>query len=496
MKKSVLGFALLFSLRTFAQNPEFAKSGNGLIYSDVTISQLRHIVDSLNIKFRICDLHKVYLAKAQARGNYISLDDGDIKAARRDIENHISYDEFVKKYPKAESSADLLVVRYIYKDYDDKDAIEFSNPELDGSDGYSILFEENINQYKRPLKGKWVFDYQKKSKDSDESLEGFYFTTEFEAMALPEKYARMVQYSDCMVDTSVEIFKEKAKRTGVRYLSSKSSNRSAVNEFLKYIHQKTARPEFTEEYTEATYEKYWQKFKIWDSLRYEKIDQLKENNKEFTDLLQAAIKEALDDASASDDEFEQYVSRYDSPKIALELKRSRIVVGGCSMDNSPRVHAMNIALLSAETVNWEIFLRSHLDIMNDNFARVSDGSWAWAGRKTYIKELEVLDINVIDLLLGISLRVENPGDHHYYGSIGRLGRALSESEEKENIEKKILEMISDSQLDDYNRVLMYYLFLNYNHYVENEDERKQNIEKLKLAVNTLPGYISQKIVFK
>lgn len=90
-------------------------------------------------------------------------------------------------------------------------------------------------------------------------------------------------------------------------------------------------------------------------------------------------------------DFEEYVSCYKSPKVALELKRSRIVVGGCSQDMSPRVHAMNIALLSAETINWEIFLRSHLDIMNDNFERMSDGSYAWAGRKTYIKELEVLD---------------------------------------------------------------------------------------------------------
>ena len=168
----------------------------------------------------------------------------------------------------------------------------------------------------------------------------------------------------------------------------------------------------------------------------------------------------------------------------------------CSQDNSPRIHAMNIALLSAETVNWEIFLRSHLDIMNDNFERVSDGSYAWAARKTYIKELEVLDINVIDLLLGISLRIENAGDHHYFGSIGRLGRALSESEQRVSIKTKILDMIRDDQLDDYNRVLMYYLFLNYNYYLENKEQQKENIEKLKLAVSKLPTYISTKIKFK
>jgi len=76
------------------------------------------------------------------------------------------------------------------------------------------------------------------------------------------------------------------------------------------------------------------------------------------------------------------------------------------MDSSPRYHELSIAELAEETVNWEIFLRSHLDIMNDNFNRMSDGSYAWAGRKTYIKELEILYINVLDLVLGISIRIE------------------------------------------------------------------------------------------
>jgi hypothetical protein len=62
---------------------------------------------------------------------------------------------------------------------------------------------------------------------------------------------------------------------------------------------------------------------------------------------------------ASNDTFEEYVARYVSAAEALELKRNRRVIGGCSMDNSPRIHAQNIAILSAETTKWEIFLRSH-----------------------------------------------------------------------------------------------------------------------------------------
>ena len=493
MKKSLLGLTFLCYLQPFAQLPEFTKSNNGLIYSDNTIRQLKFIVDSLNIKFRVCDLHKVYRAKAQAIANYIKLDTGNIKAARRDIEANISFGEFVKKYPGTKPDIDLLVVRFSYKDYDDKDVTQFNSLELGGDHGYGISLNEKVDRFQKPLKGTWVFDYSEKSTYSEESIRAFYFTTNFIEPPLPENYARMVQYSECMVDTTVEIFKERAKRTDGLYYDPKNSH---VDEFLDYVHLKTDKPpEFKGKYTEARYDKYIKKYNVWDSVKYSKLDFIKQNDSDFNRLLRAAVDEAIG-GKMSNDEFEDYVGRYHSKKTALELKRNRKVMGMCSQDNSPRIHAMNIALLSAETVNWEIFLRSHLDIMNDNFERRSDGSYAWAARKTYIKELEVLDFNVIDLLLGISLRIENPGEHHYYGNISRLGRALSESQYRAPIENKILDMIRDDQLDDYNRVLMYYLVLNYNYYLENKGQQKENIEKLKLAVSTLPAYISTKIKFK
>ena len=173
--------------------------------------------------------------------------------------------------------------------------------------------------------------------------------------------------------------------------------------------------------------------------------------------------------------------------------RSTKVVGGCSQDSRPRDHAINIALLSAETTNWEVFLKSHLDIMNDRFDRMSDGSYAYAQRKTYIKELEELDINVPDLLLGISLRIENPATNHYYGNIGRLGRAISESKNKQDFETEMLSMIENDKLDDYNRVLAYFLFISYNNFVENETVKMNNITKVKLSIEKMPKYIKDKI---
>jgi len=57
--------------------------------------------------------------------------------------------------------------------------------------------------------------------------------------------------------------------------------------------------------------------------------------------------------------------------------------------------------------------------------------------------------------------LKNSSKNHYYGSIGRLGRALCETEKAIEIENKMLEMIADKELDDYNRILIFYLYKNY-----------------------------------
>ena len=176
----------------------------------------------------------------------------------------------------------------------------------------------------------------------------------------------------------------------------------------------------------------------------------------------------------------------------LEEMRSTKVVGFCSMDDSPRIHAMNIALLSAETANWGVFLKSHLDIMNDRFERMSDGSYAQASRKTYIRELEQLDIDVLALITGISLRIENPSTNHYYGSISRLGRALSETTDHQALEKWLLSIIADANVDDHNRLIFYFLYKNYLYYLDSE-QKEQNEQKLGHAIRQLPDYYKMQL---
>lgn len=399
----------MVSQSLIAQSGEFEQFPNGLIYSENTMNKLSHIVDSLNIKYKNCDLTKTFYSKSQTIGHRIKLDEGDIIEARKNIEEGMSFLNFKEKYKHAKIDENVLVVRYKYKNYDDEDVVEFSEISLNSGYGFKIIKDKKLNNFNETLKSNWIYDYTGKTEYWNESIEAFYFPEEFKAVALSEKYAKMIGYADCLIDTTATKFKEN------------------LNE---------DRVELPKNWTELSTNK------------------------------QANL---------------------------LEEMRGTRVVGFCSQDNRPREHAINIAMLSAETANWEVFLRAHLDIMNDRFERASDGSYAYGQRKTYIKELEELDINVNDLILGICLRIGNPSKNHYYGSISRIGRALSETKNKDEIENNLLSMIDDNTLDDYNRVLAYFLYDNYIYNLENEELKAKNIIKLKKSVSSLPYYLSQKI---
>lgn len=506
---------ILFCIHLNAQNNEFKLYDNGLIYSEKSVAKLKHIVDSLNLKFKVCEFNKTFLSCAQTKANYIRLEKSNILEAKKDLESNISYLQFKAKYPKANFDENLFIVKSLHTNYENVESVEFSSVELGKSQSQKIIStKKNVDSYMNNFKGKWIFDFQEKTKYSEASLEAFYFVEEFKTKPIADKYARLIQYSDCMIDTTAQVFFDGAKESGVRYVD-KLPNKA--KKFQAYVDKVLKRPTFDfskfsddfefegkkkkknekdivrEKLIEKEFEDYQKQFEKWESLRLSRLDSLKKADSNFIPMLKDALAETKVNKS-SDTEFEEYVGIYISKEEELELKRNRRVIGGCSMDSSPRIHALNIALLSAETTKWEIFLRSHLNIMNDRFDRVSDGSYAQGARNTYIKEIEVLDINVLDLILGISLRLENPSKNHYFSSINRVGRALSESKNPILVESIILNMISDNDLDDFNRILMYYLFDNYNHNLTDEKAKKLNQSKLQLAVSNMPDFISSRIL--
>lgn len=409
MKNTLATLLLLATLGcTHAQKPEFGQ--DSLLYSPQTMQQLKHIVDSLNLKFKSCELPRTYYALPQTRGHYVAIEGARAQAAAKLLDDQPSWATFEQAFPDAEVQRDLLILRNIEEDYNNQEYVSIRAIPIGDRWAPSIGIYDLAAGNAPQLQGKWLFAYDGASGSSKASFEAFYFETNFVSQPLNERYARMVQYVDCMVDTSTVIFTAEAEYGYMR----------------------------------------------------EAIGDL--------DTMTMAQKQAL-----------------------LQKMRGTMVMGQCSMDDSPRRHARNIAILAAESVSWEVFLRAHLDIMNDHFSRASDGSYAWAQRMTYLHELEVLDINTLELILGMSFRIDNPSANHYYGSIGRLGRAIAEAENVAAIEKQVLGMIQDPTLDDFNRVIMHNLFISYIYQDKNVERRTQNIERFKTACAQLPAYLAKHV---
>jgi len=455
----------------YSQVGEFKTYENGLIYSEATMHRLGTIVDSLNLKFRSCDLSHPYYSLYQGPGRFVNVPSEE---ARKLIKQGVALDEYIKTYDK-EGNANIWVVKLFYTNFNDEKMIEYSGLPFGRNSEPSVTVAYNKGS---DANTGWVLN-----KDESRAL----FIEKLTQYELPQPYARLVQYVDCMIDTTAEVFSPKA--TSGSYLTVEKG--SKADQYVSWAREFPGAPKYPnyKKRKDAAFDsamnEYVRKYHAWNRLRLASLDQRMAKENSWSNLLTEATQEGLISGN-TDEEFEYYVSRYGSKEDALQLKRSRRVVGGCSQDQSPRYHAMNICYLAAETAQWDIFLRSHLDIMNDRFERMSDGSYAWDRRKTYLRELEKLDIPAVDLLLGTTLRVQNVSDNHYTSSIGRAGRALSDAEDKDALEAQLTDMICNASLDPYNRLLTAYLFSNYSYNLSDTVRRDSSLEKLKNAVQTLP----------
>ena len=493
MRKLVL-ILFLISSCIILDAQEFVVYKNGLIYDENTMDRLKVIVDSLNLKHLKCDLNRDFYAEPQAKAHYIEIKGYKAKAANYDIANNISFSDFESKYSTAFIDHNLLVTKSEYKNHKKENVVNFSTLPLGSDKEHEIRIENDSSFKNKTLKGKWIYDYYECKDHSCVSITAFYFLEEFQTPKIPEKYSDKIQYSDCIIDTNTQIFTDIAQqRIDNSYEITKTKNFSDVELFMSYIFKKTGKPVSDFKYNDTAAEKkYYSEYKKWDSLKFGIIKKNLLNNKEYQQLFHNAIIGGLENGN-SNDFLEDIVAEFISKEKSLELKRNRIVMGRCSQDASPRYHAQKIALLSAETANWGVFIKSHLNIMNDRFDRLTDGSYAYGGRKTYIKELEELKLNVDDLLLGSLFRINNPSKNHYFGNIPRIGRALAEYSNKDILENELIGIIEDNKLDDYNRLIFYFLFKNYNHYIQDSSKKIINEIKLKNAVSKLPEYLSNRI---
>jgi hypothetical protein len=390
---------------------EYELFPNGLIYSAPTINKLGKIVDSLNLKYKKCESNYDFTSISQTVGCIVLLEKRRVKQAKSDMMNNISFEDFIKKYPKAKYKKEVLILKTKYINFENKEEVSIDYMNLQDYNPFHIVSNEK-NVFNKDHQNKWLFKYNKKDEYLDEYIEAFYFPNKFKMVKIPNKYAQKIGYTDCLITPEATIYKTVQKDS----LFSLPDN--------------------------------WMELSKKDKI------------------------------------------------ILLDRLRSTRVQGYCGMDTRPREHAVKIALLAAETANWDVFLMAHLNIMNDRFDRRSDNSINNSLRGTYLKELESLNINVTDLLLGSIFQISNPNNNHYFGNVSRIGKALSETKYRGQVEKAIFEVIKDTNVDDYNRFLFYYLFDSYFGNSNEKRDKKVSVNKITVAFKTLPKYFQENFVYK
>jgi hypothetical protein len=476
-----LSIIILLLCRLWSNAQEFTIHPNGLIYDEATMGKLGFIVDSLNQKFQACTIGRSFRSVPAARA-LVLRPEGAYPGLEKALNERISLEELKVRFAMV-GDVDTVYAAVLDGTYGADTATSLMT--LDLSDGIDEAFElkEPMAEVLARAGNDWFFEHWEYDDKSTWQL--LRFLEPPVAKPLPAKYARMVEYVDCLVDTAGQVMLPNEHTPGAA-----RSKDDAMERWVEFVAERTHRPDCERwDKKDRVCKACMKEWERWEMHHFDVLDTMRYDS-ELIALLTAAYAGTLE-GGGSRDLFETYVGRYLGKQQELELKRRRRVLGGCSMDSRPREHALSIAMLAAETISWPIFLRAHLDIMNDRFERVSDGSYAWGQRNTYLRELEELHIDVPGLVLGSCLRVSDASDGHYFGSVGRVGRALAETHEPDAVEERMFGMITDPELDVFNRTVIWYLYLNYCHNLADKDHAQAQQEQVMAAAMAFPGPLAR-----
>jgi hypothetical protein len=508
MKKTTLifGLLLLHTCLMAQDESEFTTHPNGLIYSEPTMSKLSRIVDSLNLKFKVCDANPKYQAAAKTKIQVIrySSTEDSLRQAAADLKQQMSLDDFKQKYKTAQIM-DTLAVSYRQTAQRTIEFFTFPSNYFLWNEVYEL---DSLPLFEEKQIGVWFVEQKKEYKMG--SIQAVRLLEVPQNQWIAPEYARMIQYGDCVIDTTATLFLPSAS-TRWYHIEISAADSMAVNNFTHLFKDAPESPmiyKYSSQYAKrmnlksgeledsifhqsAEYQQYImekEKFKIQQAQFLRKVKE----TPNFESLKRKALNVVVSTGYSTQFLIGLMQQCGDKHAILL-LQRSHRRVGMCSQDESPRLQLQGIAVLAAETAHWESFLRAHLDVMNDRVERVTDGSYAWGGRKTYIRELEELGLDIPKLLIGTCLSFDKPAKNHYFGNISRIGRALAETRYATQVEDLLFKMVQDSQLDDCNRYICFYLFKNYVYNID--DKAKQIIcnAKLETARLSLPAYIAEKV---
>lgn len=476
MFKFLIHFILLVTFAVTAQ-----KSGNAngqKMYPVSSIARLKPVADSLTAAYNNSPVKQIN-SIWQGRARYIYAEGSSARKFKKAIDAGAGLDVLSKIDASALSARDYLVVRFTERKKG-QPVLRFEHFSLGAENHHELeLTAEAYQNYKDKRQG-YFYRYEEGNGDND-YLAAFYFDTPMYSRPLPENYVHDVRYARTIINTG-GIYLDRERNNYLNHSKKEEWSRYANDKLRAAGYPPNSTPDNEESNTITTAD--GREIEIsaakWRELRRRGIDSLMKHDADFVRIFREAIVQADLFPGISSNEFEDYVSRYDSKKKALRYKRSR-------HENCSWQHNYRIAAMAAEIGDFKVFLRGHLEIMDKGLSKCEDDEEIKDSGE-YLKVLNDLGLEPSRLLLGAYLNIDVLPEEAFQSTTSSTAAWLFDaSTNKEKTADTILAMIADPALDDFNRLLMSYI---YGFYAVNFNDTKRALYavKHKAASATLPAY--------
>ena len=478
MKKTFFTFILsLISIYIFAQNE---------ILVDRDIPKFDRIIKSLEKDYRKSETPSIKSLPQTTADHFQILTrnpDAFINSLKR-VEN---FEQLIKENPNLQIDRDLLVIKNQIVNSKKEKLIEIKSFEIGESQGHSI--EIKLND---PLNNNIKFLYTTRIETWGENkgasiIQGFYLHNEFKSINIPKKYSDWINYTDILVKPQTSIFTNKGNILEPTF----SARKTIIDSLTNYFDIKTNKPLYKEGIDQALFIK---EMDIWQPKKVAYSDSLFKYDKGFKNLLLKSLSFA-EEGKLTNGDLEDFTANLISKERALNLMRLNQQVGTCSFDNSPLIQQKRIATLAAQTQNWEVFIKSFLNVMNDYAERIANSNIASQARETYIEEIVKLDLDLDKILLGSNFRISDTINKHYFSDGDKIAKAYSNLDNRSQnyFIKTLTEISTDEAIDPFNKLHFYNTFKNFQYYLKDSIKIKGVETNILSLTAFLPNEIKSRI---
>lgn len=457
------------------------------IVNDSDIPKLNSIIKSLEKDYRKSETPSLK-SLPQATANYFEIITRNPDIFLNSLKRAKNFEQLVDENPNLQIDRDLLVVKNQTVNYKKEKVIEVNSFEIGKSRGH--LVQTRFNDSLKNNSIKYLYSIRKEITGENRGaliIEGFYLISEFKSITIPRKYSDWVNYTDILIKPQTSIFTNK----GNTFEPSYNLKKTIIDSLINYYEAKTGKPLYKEGLDQALFIK---EIDFWWAKKTFYTDSLFKYDKEFKKLLLQSLAFA-EESKLTNGDLEDFTASLISKERALNLMRLNQQVGTCSFDNSPLIQQKRIASLAAQTQNWEVFIKSFLNIMNDYAERFANSNIASQARETYIEEIVKLDIDIDKILLGSNFRISDTINRHYFSDGDKIAKAYAnlDNRHQNHFIKTLAEILRDESIDPFNKLHFYNTFKNFQYYVRDSSKIKSLETIIASLIPFLPNEIKSRI---